>query len=93
MWTLFDDTRVTGTTEIQRFGLTYPEALAWAMELDVAKIGVSFAWTRQDAEALAEALRAMDQEEQEGDEPEEEEDEDGGVSSGDEADDGAEGEE
>jgi hypothetical protein len=54
---MFEGTNAVGTTEIgPAFGLAYAQALAWAETLGVAKIGASFAWTREDAEALADEL-------------------------------------
>jgi hypothetical protein len=61
---LFEDTNVVSTSGVARaFDLSEAEARTWADELDVAKVGASFAWVRVDVEALAEQLDAPDEDE------------------------------
>ena len=77
---LFVDANVVSTRHVARaFDLSESDARDWADQLDVAKVGASFAWARPDAERLAEALEnedeSEDEEDEEEDESEDEEDE------------------
>lgn len=66
---LFGDVNVVATKEIATtFGLSETDARTWADELGVTKVGASFAWTREDAEALADQLTVADEEDEEDEE-------------------------
>jgi len=77
---LFGEVNVVSTHEVAAtFDLSENDARAWADELEVAKVGASFAWTRPDVEALAKALdelEAEDDSDDEGDDAEEQDDDD-----------------
>lgn len=82
---LFCETHVVSTRAVARaFDLSETDARLWAEELEVARIGSSYAWARADAEELAEELEELesDSEAAEGedtdndDEPESGEDDD-----------------
>src|SRR3974390_772408 len=75
---LFRGVNVVSTHQIAAaFDISEADARDWADELEVAKIGASYAWTRSDAEALEEARDADEEEEaDEGDGDDEEPDED-----------------
>jgi hypothetical protein len=65
---LFEDTNIASTPEIARaFSLSERDARGWAEELGVGKIGASYVWTRDDAEALVAELDEEDVEDDEDD--------------------------
>jgi hypothetical protein len=76
---LFEETSVISTQDVVAgfagYELTYVEALEWAAELDVARVGPSFAWTQPDVEDLADELDDAEDDD-DGDDEEEAEDED-----------------
>jgi hypothetical protein len=72
---LFSEDNAVGSRDVaQAFDMSEHEARSWADELGVAKIGASFAWTREDVDALVAELDAPESEDVEG-EPEDEDDE------------------
>jgi hypothetical protein len=57
---LFADANVVSTSEVAAvFDISEATARAWAEELDVAKVGASYAWTHEDVEALDEESRRL----------------------------------
>jgi transposase-like protein len=59
---LFCGSNAVSTAAVARaFDLSESNVRVWADELDVSKIGASFAWTRADVDALAEQLEASEE--------------------------------
>jgi hypothetical protein len=54
---LFAEANAVSTAAVARFAdISEATARDWALELTVARIGASFAWTREDVEKLLESL-------------------------------------
>jgi hypothetical protein len=83
---LFQDTNVISTRVVARaFDMSENDARDWADELDVAKIGASFAWAEADVQALGSALESCDVEDEDNNEVDDNEDDDDDQVDGDEA--------
>jgi hypothetical protein len=71
---LFEDVNVVGTTELADFtGLPKALICAWAAENGVDVVGNGYAWSQDDAEALAEEL--LDEDGEDGEDGDDEDDE------------------
>jgi hypothetical protein len=78
---LFAEANVVSTAAVARFAdISEATAREWADDLTVARIGASFAWTREDVEKLLECLEseAEDDSDDGGDDPDEDDDDDDG---------------
>jgi len=76
---LFAEANVVSTAAVARYAdISEATAREWADELSVARIGASFAWTREDVEKLLECLdsEAEDDTDDDGHDPDADEEDD-----------------
>ena len=65
---LFSQASAISTREVAAFfSISEADARTWADDLDVSRVGPSFAWTIEDVEALAAELDAGDDDDEEED--------------------------
>jgi hypothetical protein len=75
---LFAEANAVSTAVVSRFAdISEATTREWADDLNVARIGASFAWTREDVEKLLEGLESEAEDDDAGD-PDDDEDNDEG---------------